>query len=471
MTTSARQKAPPSLFSQLVLTYAFVAVVALVLGAVVLHRTLNVVVWDEHRRGILASADGIIQRLSREGVAGLNSPLRPEEDRRFDASTGSMRYAVLGGAGGVLALSPGAAPALPRIVEGGIPASFTEGQDGSRVWGVTQRVATPNGPVHIQIAQDMERAYVVLDDVPPAALRPVLLVLAGGAAVLFGANALLLLVTLRPLRQAAAEAARIGEGGPRRLGETDLPPEVQPLIRAVNGALDRLDEALEWHRGFSAEVAHELRTPLAMILAELDLMEEGETRDRLRDDVQGLARMVSDLLEAAEAARDRPAGAEAFDLVELATDTARRLSPLAAQEGHRIVAPAGHPPVWVRGDRASVGRAVRNLVENAIAHSPMGQPVELRLAAAPAGEARLEVADHGRGVPAMERTKVFRRSWRAGDTHRRGLGLGLSIVDRIARAHGGRVTVGDNPGGGAVFTLCLPEAEEETVSPPSPRGR
>jgi signal transduction histidine kinase len=460
--------APPrqqSLIRHLALAYAFVALVTLVVGAIVLHNVLADVVWQQHQRAVLASADEVLRRLAREGPPGLTRPFSNEVTRRFDSATGSMRYAVLDPAGRLLAVSPGAEMVLPRREAGLLPESFQEGQDGSRVWGLTRRMNTPSGTYDVQIAQDMERSYVVLDDVGPASLGPVLVILGLGVLLLFAANVGLLLWMLRPLRRAAQQAGGIGQGSRARLQDDDIPMELRPLIEAVNGGLDRLDDALAWQRGFSEEVAHELRTPLAIIQAELDLLEPGPAQERLRRDVAELAQLVTDLLEAAEAARDEPVGEQIFDLARLATETAQRLAPIAAPGGHVVVPPTVEGPLWVRGNRDAMGRALRNLIENALSHSPEGAPVEVTLPRHGEHEVAMAVSDHGPGVPANKRRDIFRRSWRAGDTKRRGLGLGLSIVERIVRAHGGRVDVGDRPEGGAVFTVTLPAAGHAPEEP------
>ncbi|MES2713543.1 MAG: HAMP domain-containing sensor histidine kinase [Pseudomonadota bacterium] len=430
----------------------------LLLGGLVLQGTLRDVVWLEHRRGMLAAAGEIRQRLEADGIAGLQRPLPDAIALRFDTASGSMMYAVLDAGGRRLVSSPGAEQVLPPLSpDGTVQRDFQQGHDGSLIWGVTERITTPDGPMDLQVAQDMDRSYVVLDNVPAAALLPLFAVLGGGAVLIFLANVGLLLLLLRPLRRAAREAEMIGHGGAPRLATERMPAEVLPLIEAVNGALDRLDDSLAWQRGFSAEVAHELRTPLAILLAELDLLEAGDVTERLRRDVEELAQLVSTLLEAAAAARDQPLRDEVFDLAALADTSVRRFATLAEREGHALRVSAPGQAIWIRGDGEAMGRALRNLLENALAHSPTGAPIDLRVVAVPGdGGAVIEVADQGSGVREADRVSLFRRYWRAGSVRRRGLGLGLSIVERVVLAHGGTVDVHNAPEGGAVFTLRLP---------------
>ncbi len=448
-----------SLIARLALWHAGIGLVALGIGGVVLHRTVNEVVWNEHRRSIMASASEITERLERDGVKGLAQPLSIETARRFNPASGSLMYVILDESGRKVAASPGADVALPRYDAVDEPAhDFRTGRDGSHVWGVTAVLRSPDGPLTFQVAQDMDRSYVVLDDVPAAALRPVMTVLGGGALVLFLCNVGLLLMMLRPLRVAAREAELIGHGGPPRLSREGLSVEIAPLIDAVNGALDRLDDALEWQRGFSAEVAHELRTPLAVLHAELDLLGGDEVTARLKKDVQGLAQLVSELLEAAITARDLPMRDEVFDVASLAEEAGRRLAALRGEEGHEVRVLGAAQPVSISGHAEAIGRALRNLIENAIAHSPAGEPVELRILPPRRGAVTIEVADRGSGVREEDMATIFRRHWRSGDTHRRGLGLGLWIAERVVLAHGGTIAVRNEKTGGAVFAINLPLA-------------
>ena len=457
-----RRFLPRSLLGRLAFIFAVVASISIVIGAMVLDLTLNRVVWQEHERAVLASSATVQERLRTSGIHGLQAaPPTPEERRRFDPNTGSMRFVVLDPQGVVLDASRGALPALPRLDPAGEPeARFRTGADGSPLWGVSRVVQTPQGPVTLQVAQDMGRSYVVLDDVPLAAVKPVLVVLTLGAVLLLGANVAAVLLLLGPLRRAAHEAASVRPGGSTRLSEEGVPDEAKPLIRAVNGALDRLEEALALQRAFSLDVAHELRTPLSILVTEVELLEDDKAAAQIREDLDGLVRLVNQLLEAAEAMESRPGPDDVFDLAETCTRLATRFTQVAERQGRELRLTGAEGTLPVEGDGNAVARAIRNLVENALRHTAPGTAVELRLSA----PAVVEVADRGPGLPPGERSRLFQRFWRADRGREGGTGLGLAIAQRIAQAQGGAVEAEDNPGGGAIFRLRLRPAVPERVA-------
>jgi len=108
-------------------------------------------------------------------------------------------------------------------------------------------------------------------------------------------------------------------------------------------------------------------------------------------------------------------------------------------------------PIRVKGNSYAISDAVRNIVENAIAHSPPGGEISISTHV----DGRIEVADRGPGIPAEERPRIFDRFWRGKSAVSHGAGLGLAIVQEIMKAHRGTVELRDNPGGGTVFTLCF----------------
>ncbi|MEO3473230.1 HAMP domain-containing sensor histidine kinase [Roseomonas sp. CAU 1739] len=443
---------PRSLLGRLTITFAVISVAVTAMGAAMVLRQVRRAVDAMHEVYMQAVLDPLTERLRFAGTRSLQDPLPAQITARLDAVGGSVSYVVTDPQGRLLVASPRARRWLPRpgLGEGEEDDFFRIEEPGSRFWGIARQVETPEGPVSLQVGQDMTSPFVLLDDIPGATFTPILTLLGGGAMVLLMANLGLTRMLLRPLNVAAAQAAAIGPASSRRIEAADMPAEVLPLIRAVNGALDRLDEALGRQRRFSHDVAHELRTPLAILTTELDLMPDGTAMRRLRRDVDHLAEIVDQLLENAES---RPASPEEeVDLVALCDEVVERLSAAAQRSGRSIALDRPPGPLWVRGDEGELRRAIRNLVDNALTHTPEGTAVLVR-ALAPA---TVEVADRGPGVPMAQRARVFERFWRADRTKRQGSGIGLSLVSEITARHGGTVTVRDQPGGGAVFAIDLP---------------
>ncbi|TKR21961.1 HAMP domain-containing histidine kinase, partial [Cellulomonas hominis] len=282
---------------------------------------------------------------------------------------------------------------------------------------------------------------------------------------------------LRPverLRAAAAQVARAG--GPGSLPDPGTDDEVGALARTLNEMLDRLEEAAGRQRAFVADAAHELRTPLAALRAQLEVAathpaayEPGELVDGLGEQVRRMQALVDDLLLLARLG-SRPVPDAAVDL----GDVAREAVALAvAGAGGRVgVAPgagggagpaaSGGVAVEVvgagraRGDEAALGRVVRNLVENAIGHAATSVRVE-------AADGLVAVVDDGPGVPAADRERAFARFVRLDAARARpggGSGLGLAIAREVAREHGGDVVLGDRADGvaGLRAELRLPGA-------------
>ena len=147
-----------------------------------------------------------------------------------------------------------------------------------------------------------------------------------------------------------------------------------------------------------------------------------------------------------------PAPDVVANLVEVTRETVERMTPLRAASEHPLKLLLPGNPIKILGDAEALGDALRNLIENAFAHSPPGAPVEIEVT--PGGA--IEVRDSGHGVPAKNRNRIFERFWRGERASGDGAGLGLSIVQAIATRHRGTVSVSDNPGGGAVFRLQFP---------------
>jgi signal transduction histidine kinase len=255
-----------------------------------------------------------------------------------------------------------------------------------------------------------------------------------------------------PLRDLSAHAAEIRPGAlDQRLTKTGIPAEVVPLVHAVNRMLDRVEAGFAVQRRFTANAAHELRTPLQLLASGIDALGPDCRADSLREDIRRMSRLVSQLLAVArlDARTDSVSGAA--DLAKAAAKTLAFLAPLAVARGASVALDRPPGPVMVRGDADLIGDLVRNLVENALTFSPPGAEVTVAVGA----DGRLDVADHGPGIPPEHRERAFERFWRAPDAPPGGSGLGLAIVNEIAEACGASVRIADAPGGGALVSVAF----------------
>ncbi|WP_341209182.1 ATP-binding protein [uncultured Sphingomonas sp.] len=297
-------------------------------------------------------------------------------------------------------------------------------------------LSRPAGARWIVVAQDSTAPEVVTDDIVTTFLKRFVLLLL--PFVMLGPlmAAWLTRGIRRRMRAAAQTAAAIGPATlDRRLPRGTLPAEIEPLAVATNAALDRLEQAFAAQAAFAADVAHELRTPLATIRLRADAVTDPAARAALLQQVDRAARVIAQLLSLADLERPVQDDGAAVDLGALAEEVVAERAPAVLASG-RTIALRVDGAVVIPGQPAAIVLALENLIDNAVRHTPEGS--RITVVAGPGG--RLCVCDDGAPIPPERLVKMRERFWK-GEARSGGSGLGLSIVARIAAAHGGGLTL------------------------------
>lgn len=260
---------------------------------------------------------------------------------------------------------------------------------------------------------------------------------------------------------AAVSATNLSE----RIDVAAMESELAELAATINGAFERLGQALDQQSRFTAHASHELRTPLAIIRANTDLAlsrersgeDYRETLETVRRAASRMEAVVEGLLTLARAnAGSLTLAREPVELRSLIEETCDLCRPLAEQRGISLMVDS--TDVFVQGDRDRLGEAVINLVSNALLYNSEGGRVEVTLAVE-GQEAVFRVRDTGPGVLEAERERIFEPFYRGRDNgagQPTGSGLGLAITRWIAQVHGGSIGCENHPEGGAIFKLRLP---------------
>jgi two-component system OmpR family sensor kinase len=435
---------------------AAAALTAAVAGVAVYYTRDPSYIRDEAIEGQMARLEAALVPTA-GGALALDPALRAFFDRHPDA----YGFALLDGDGAVLdGANLHLLPAPAR--ETGMFATdwIAEPDDMPGVVVASNRVDAPDRYLRLVFVAAGDPAKLVRNALLREFAGHALIPLIPAAVLLLAANALMIRRSLAPLAQAAAWARSVRPGAavPPCAAEAAA-PEIADLVSAARRAMDRLSEALEGERRRAAEAAHALRTPVAVLTARLDGLPDGPAASRLRADVAALARTVRQVLDSASAEMATVDENAAVDLAAVAEETVAALAPFGFEKGVALgldVDPGLEPAI---GEARAIGLALGNLVENAILHG--GRAVCVRAGPGPT----LWVEDDGPGLPPGDRERLFEPFRRGAGAPPGGAGLGLAIVARVQRAHGGAVEAGDGPQGGARFRLVYRAACGEAPQP------
>lgn len=446
---------------RIAITTAGLTLLILVCFALVLGQVVGTRIRSDFREELRSAARSLAAetRVSNDPVAGL--VIRRSPDLRAFALPEDAVITVLDQSGIPLA-------ATNPAVHLGRPTSGIH-QVGSLSVATQPVIAVDSLPAYVQYARPssgvndtVARLWYFLG---AGVLGGTLLALLAGLAVADRA--------MRPVKALTGLARQITStrDPSRRIPVPDTDDEVGELARTMDGMLQALDEAhsereqsLERQREFVADASHELRTPLTSIHANLELLQAaavGSEDDRHAVDsalssTKRMSGLVSDLLLLARADAGRRAATKDLDLAAIAAGALEEVQPLA---GTRRIEPHLDGPLSLEGNPDELHRLIRNLLENAVRHTPEKTTIELT-ARRDGDEALLEVLDDGPGIPPEMEDQVFDRFVRgdgpADTAGGGGSGLGLAIVRAVAEAHGGSVSAGRSTYGGARFSVRLP---------------
>jgi two-component system OmpR family sensor kinase len=470
------------------LTILFIAAFAITLVTmfITLHQLLVKTLMRDVDDTLITSAESIAAGAADRDL--LASPVRVRDLLRSSASAAfnsDVRLIVIRDAGGrVLGATPSSTPTEPLTPTSEQMESARRGETTVRTvqsrGTPTVRVATApilaDGALlgTVQTGESLEELFSASDRLQ------VLLIIEAVVGLLLAAGAGYLLVrrSLRPLDHVVELASDIEANDlTRRLNLQREPFEVQRLADTFDTMLDRLERSFEQQRNFVLDVSHELRTPLTALRGNIDVLlldpdlpaEVRAQLERMSAETGRLIRLATNLLYLAQADTGKQGVMAPVELDLLCLEVVQQARTLRPGVRLRL----GHEDqVTVLGDRDLLKQLLLNLVENGLTYTPAGGVVTLSIYRLD-DHVTLEVSDTGVGIAPDDLPHIFQRFYRAERTRRRaagGAGVGLAIVEWVARLHGGDVRVSSTPGAGSTFTVRLPMRTREAAPPAAGAG-
>jgi signal transduction histidine kinase len=438
--------------SRIVVLHIIAVALTAVFMPLVLFWLLNRETDSLHQRAMEEQVKAIARVITVAPDGQMALALTPALKAQFSAAYGRYSYTVLDPSGKVLFSSEQSATPIFPIDIAPAPEIREVERDDKVILGVSVPKKIDGHPLIIQVGEDLSHRDVLTDDIVANFFKHVGWITLPILLLLLTADIIIFRRAVRPLIQASRDAQNISPMRTDiRIAPENIPMEIRPLVEAVNQAFDRLERGFRVQREFTADAAHELRTPLAILRARLDTINDAKLKHELHDDIDSMSRIINQLLEVAELDAVIVTQSEQTDLTSVGSEVVQAMAPLALRQNRSVALMAAAEPVWVRGNAEMIRRAIRNLVENALRHTPPGTTVEVNVGK----DGSVFVSDEGPGVPAADRELIFQRFWRRDRRRTGGAGLGLAIVRRIVDAHSGSIAVTNGATGGAVFKIKL----------------
>jgi signal transduction histidine kinase len=445
----------PSLLRALVVRLTVVVVLALA--------GIYPILYSEFREGLMGlegqSIAIQVQELRASVVSGTDPPRLelPRSLREFYGQKNALNgYQLLTADGTVLESGGFSAPYLPLPVakDGGQIAMQreTDASSGDSIMAATLDLENSHGPYRLRVVRNLEDAESLAAQLMLSALEELYWPIALLLIAVIGVVIVTVQSSLRPLRTVSHQASMLSLNRlDERLHAQNLPRELVPLVNAVNTSLSRLEADYRVQKDFTANAAHELRTPLATLRARLESRLSAQELGDVAFEIEQLARLVEQLLCLARLDSQEQFQFAAFDAYAVALEVARELAPVAIESGHYVTAATPDASVPANGNATLTRLVFRNLIENAIQYTPAGTTITLS-----ADSATVIIADDGPGIDPHVAASMFERFRRGPNASGFGAGLGLAIAKCIMERQGGRLSLDGKAARGARFVMDFP---------------
>ncbi|THD05519.1 hypothetical protein B1810_02025 [Panacagrimonas perspica] len=397
-----------------------------------------------------------VQDLRASIVSGSSPPRLelPRSLQEFYAQPDTLNgYQLLAADGTVLESGGFSAPDLPLPVAQGVGQVVmqleTNALSGNSVMAAALDLEDRHGRSWLRVVRNLKDTESLVAQLMLGALDelypPIALLLIAVVSVVV----VTVLSSLRSLRSVSHQASmlslnRLGE----RLHAKNLPRELVPLVQAVNASLDRLEADYRVQREFTANAAHQFRTPLATLRARLESRFSAQILGDVTFEIEQLARLVEQLLCLARLDSQEEFQFAAFDAYAVALDVARELAPSALESEHYVTAATPDASVPAHGNATLTRLVYRNLIENAIQYTPAGTSITLS-----SDSTGVIIADDGPGIAVHAAASLFERFRRGPNASGPGAGLGLAIAKCIMERQGGRLSLDAGAARGARFVV------------------